>query len=77
MTILLTAEAIDGERISEETETTASKYANSMQGTQIWLNVGEKITIRELLLAVTVGNANDAAVVLAEKIAARKKISLK
>ncbi len=68
MTILLTAEAIDGERISEETETTASKYANSMQGTQIWLNVGEKITIRELLLAVTVGNANDAAVVLAEKI---------
>ncbi len=39
-----------------------------MQGAQIWLMPGEEISVDELLKAVIIGNANDAAVVLAEEI---------
>lgn len=66
MTLLLVAEQIDCEAISLNSVVTVSKHANSMQGTQIWLNVGEKITIEELIKAISIGNANDACVALAE-----------
>ena len=46
-----------------------SSYANTMQGAQIWLMPGEEITVDELFKAVIIGNANDASVVLAEKVA--------
>ena len=68
MTLLLTAEAIDSGRLSPDTVLAASAYANSMQGAQIWLMPGEEISVDELIKSVTVGNANDAAVVLAEAI---------
>ncbi|MCC8043243.1 MAG: D-alanyl-D-alanine carboxypeptidase [Oscillospiraceae bacterium] len=68
MTVLLTAEAIDRGELSFDTRLTCSEYANSMQDAQIWLDVGEKITVEELLKAVIIGNANDAAAVLAEGV---------
>ena len=68
MTLLLTAEAIDSGRMSLDTLLKTSQYANSMQGAQIWLMPNEEITVRELVAAITVGNANDAAVVLAEGV---------
>lgn len=68
MTVLLTAEKINSGEFSFETELKTSEYANSMQGAQIWLMSGEEITVDELLKAVIIGNANDAAVVLAEAI---------
>lgn len=69
MTILLTAEAIDKGALSLDTVLTASERANSAGGAVIWLNVGEKITVDELLRGVIIGNANDAAIALAEGIA--------
>lgn len=68
MTLLLTVEAISRGELTYETLVTASAHANSMQGAQIWLNVGEKISVHELILAITVGNANDASVALAEVV---------
>lgn len=69
MTVLLAAEHIKAGKLSLDSKLKTSEYANSMQGAQIWLMPGEEITVDELLKAVIIGNANDAAVVLAEKIA--------
>ncbi len=69
MTMLLIMEAIDSGKITEGDEVTASEHAVSMGGTQIYLEVGETMTVKELLLAVAVPSANDAAVALAEYVA--------
>ena len=69
MTVLLAAEHIEAGKLSLDSRLKTSEYANSMQGAQIWLMPGEEITVDELLKAVIIGNANDASVVLAEKIA--------
>lgn len=68
MTLLLTARAVEEGRLSLETKLKTSPHANSMQGAQIWLMAGEEISVSELILAITVGNANDACVVLAEAV---------
>ena len=68
MTLLLTAEAIDNGKIKFDSKVTTSTSANKMGDPQIWLNVGEQITVDELLKAITIGNANDACVALAEAI---------
>ena len=68
MTLLLTAEAISRGELGFETVLKTSAHANSMQGAQIWLMPNEEITVDELIKAITVGNANDASVVLAEAI---------
>lgn len=68
MTVLITAEQIDSGEITLEETVKASQNANSQGGTQIWLAAGETITVDELLKAVTIGNANDACVALAERL---------
>ena len=68
MTIYIVAEQIENGQLSVDEILKTSTYANSMQGAQIWLMPGEEITVDELLKAVIIGNANDASVVLAEKI---------
>lgn len=66
MTVLLAAEQVADGKISLDEKIKTSNYANTMQGAQIWLMVGEEITVDELFKAVIIGNANDASVVLAE-----------
>lgn len=73
MTVLLTAEKIKSGGLSLDTKLKTSEYANSMQGAQIWLMPNEVITVDELLRAVIIGNANDAAVVLAEAVSDSEK----
>ncbi len=68
MTVLIAAEKIDSNQLSVKDTVTASANANAKGAPQIWLNVGEKISVDELLKALTVGNANDACTALAEKI---------
>ncbi|MBQ3161723.1 MAG: D-alanyl-D-alanine carboxypeptidase [Oscillospiraceae bacterium] len=68
MTVLIIAENIENGTIALNDTLKTSAYANSMQGAQIWLMQGEEITVSELLKAVIIGNANDAAVVLAEAV---------
>ena len=69
MSLLLVLEALDSEKITLLDEVTASKNAVSMGGSQIWLEVGEKMTVDELLKAVIIASANDACTALGEYIA--------
>ena len=66
MTLLLVMEALDGGRIGLQDAVTASEYASSMGGSQIWLEPNEQMSVHELLKATAVASANDAAVALAE-----------
>ncbi len=69
MTMILVMEALERGEISLEDKVTASEHAYSMGGSQIWLEPGEVMTVDELLRAVAVASANDAAVALAEFVA--------
>ena len=69
MTLLLVFEAIDGGKIKLTDEVTASSHAAEMGGTQIYLKPGETMTVEELIKAVAIPSANDAAVALAEYVA--------
>lgn len=68
MTLLLVMEAIESGKLNFETQITASEYACSMGGSQIWLEPGETFTVHELLKAATIASANDACVALAEAV---------
>jgi len=69
MTMLLVMEAVDSGKISLQDTVTISAYATKMGGSQVYLKEGEVFTVEELLKAVAVHSANDAAVALAEKVA--------
>lgn len=68
MTVLLAAERVESGELSLDDKLKTSPFANSMQGAQVWLMPGEEITVDELFKSVIIGNANDAAAVLAEEI---------
>ncbi len=66
MTLLLTFEALDAGKISMEDIVPVSNHAFSMGGSQIWLEPGEQFTLHEMVKAIVVSSANDAAVAVAE-----------
>lgn len=68
MTIILVMEAIEAGKIKLDDRVSASTHAYETGGAQIWLEPGEVMTVDELLRAVTVASANDAAVALAEYV---------
>ena len=68
MSLLLVMEAIENEALTLGTKVKASEHAASMGGSQIWLEVGEEMTVDELLRASVIASANDATVALAETI---------
>ena len=69
MTLMLALEAVHQGKVSMVDEVVASEHAASMGGSQIWLEPGERMKLRDILYAVAVGSANDAAVALAEHLA--------
>lgn len=68
MTLLLVMEAIGEGRLSFDEPVTCSERAASMGGSQIWLEPGETMTVRDLVKAAAVVSANDACAALAEHI---------
>lgn len=68
MPILLVLEAIDSGKIKLDDKVTVGEEAVKMGGSQIWLEVGEQMTVEELFKAVVVASANDACTALAEHI---------
>ena len=68
MTLLLTFEAVHDGRLTLDTPVTASEHASRMGGSQIWLEPGEQFTLDEMLKAICVSSANDAAVAVAELV---------
>ena len=69
MTLLLVMEAIDSGVLGWEDTVTASAYATSMGGSQIWLKEHEQMSVRDMVKAVAVASANDCSVALAEHLA--------
>lgn len=68
MSVLLFVEAIDDGKISLTDKVIASENAVSKGGSQIWLEVGESMTVDELLKAVIIASANDACTALSEYV---------
>lgn len=69
MTLVIAFDALRDGKVKLEDKVTGSAHAASMGGTQIYLEEGESFTLGEMLTAVAVGSANDAAVAVAEHIA--------
>ena len=69
MTMLLIMEAIDSGRISWDDPVTTSEAAAAKGGSQIYLKVGETMTVRDMLKSIAVSSANDCACAMAEHIA--------
>jgi len=68
MTMLLVMEALDSGKIKTTDKVVTSEHAFDMGGTQIYLEVGEEMTVDDLLKSVAMNSANDASVALAEYI---------
>ena len=68
MTLLLTFEAVHDGRLTMETPVPVSEHAYHMGGSQIWLEPGEQFTLDEMIKAICVSSANDAAVAVAELV---------
>ena len=64
MTTIVTIENIDIDK-----EITVGKEVLKAYGSAIYINVGEKITIRDLLYGLIMRSGNDAAIVLAKNVA--------
>ncbi|MCL2287412.1 MAG: D-alanyl-D-alanine carboxypeptidase [Firmicutes bacterium] len=69
MTMLLIYEALDQEKIKWDDVVTTSAHAASMGGSQIFLEVGEQQTVRDLVKSIVIASANDASVAMAEFVA--------
>ena len=69
MTMLLVMEAIDSGKISWDDKVTASEAAAAKGGSQVYLKVGETMTVSDMVKAVAVASANDCACALAEHLA--------
>lgn len=66
MTLLLTFEALSAGRIALTDTVPVSEHAYHMGGSQIWLEPGEQMTLDDMLKAICISSANDAAVAVAE-----------
>ena len=69
MTLLLVMEALDSGRITWDDMVTASETAAGKGGSQVYLEVGEQMSMDEMLKSVVVSSANDCATALAEHVA--------
>ena len=69
MSMLLIIEAIKDGVINWDQVVTVSENASSMGGSQILLETGEKMSVRDLFKGVAIASGNDAVVALAETVA--------
>ena len=69
MSMLLIIERINSGALSWDEIVTVSPNASGMGGSQILLETGEQMSVRDLFKGIAVASGNDAVVALAEKIA--------
>ncbi len=69
MTMLLIMEAIDTGRIGWNDTVTTSEAAAAKGGSQIYLKVGEGMSVSDMVKSIAVSSANDCACAMAEHIA--------
>ena len=69
MTMLLIMESIDAGKIGWNDTVIASETAAAKGGSQIYLKVGESMSVTDMLKSIAVSSANDCACAMAEHIA--------
>ncbi len=69
MTLLLTMEAIDSGALQWTDRVTASEAAAAKGGSQVYLKVGETMSVEEMVKSIAVSSANDCACAMAEHLA--------
>ncbi len=69
MTLLLIMEAIDSGRIGWNDTVTTSETAAAKGGSQVYLKVGETMSVSDMVKSIAVSSANDCACAMAEHIA--------
>lgn len=68
MGLLLIFEALHDKKISWDESVSASEYAASMGGSQVFLEPGESMSVRDMVKSICIASANDAMVAMAEKV---------
>lgn len=68
MTMLLIMEAIDSGKIGWADTVTVSESAAAKGGSQVYLKVGETMSVEEMLKSIAVSSANDCACAMAEHL---------
>ncbi len=74
---ILILDAIRNGKIAWDDVVTVSQNASDMGGSQIYLSVGEKISIRDLFKGVSMASANDATIQMAEVLAGSESAFVK
>lgn len=68
MTLALIGEKLESGELSLSATITAPSAVTGTQGSVIWLTAGEKMAVSDLLKALIIGSANDAAITFAGEI---------
>lgn len=68
MGLLLIFESLHQKKISWDETVTTSDYAASMGGSQVFLEPGESMSVRDMVKSICIASANDAMVAMAEKL---------
>jgi D-alanyl-D-alanine carboxypeptidase (penicillin-binding protein 5/6) len=68
MTMLLIMEALERGELKWQDQIRVSEKAASMGGSQIFLEPGEQMSVRDMLKGIAVGSANDASSAMAERL---------
>jgi D-alanyl-D-alanine carboxypeptidase (penicillin-binding protein 5/6) len=69
MDLLIILEKIEQKQLSLQDQVLVSAKASHIGGSRVWLKEKESFTVDEMLYALMIQSANDAAVALAEKVA--------
>ena len=77
MAQILILEAIESGNLTWEEEVKTSSNAAGYGGTQIYLQPGEMMSVRDLMKGISMASANDATVALAERIAGSEEAFVK
>ncbi len=74
MTAYVVFNALQSEQISLQDEVTISEKAWRTQGSRMFIEVGKRVTVEDLLLGMIVQSGNDASVALAEFVAGSEAV---
>lgn len=74
MCLLIWAEEMEKGTFDMDTVITATARANAMDGSVIWLNVGEEMSAYDMIRSVVIASANDACVAVCEYIAGTEEM---
>ncbi len=74
MCLLIWAEEMEKGTFGMDTVITATSRANAMDGSVIWLNVGEEMSAYDMIRSVVIASANDACVAVCEHIAGTEEM---